>query len=387
MAAEEILLVTNYFPPEKGAASNRLYSLAKGMEKAGFKVQVVCPMPNYPTGSIFKNYKGSFYKNEKDNTITIHRLWLWASNSSNKFLRLLSMISFSLSLTLFFFLKKKPTKIFIQYSPVFVGFTAVFWSWIFGKKRILNVSDLWPLAGLEMGLLKKGVYYSLLEKMERFCYQKSNLLIGQSQEIITHAEKHSKTPTFLYRNIPDFSPPEPSDEQLKKTITLVYAGLLGVAQGIFTICNTINLPDHITFHIFGAGPEAEAISKLEKKNIIYHGEVDRLDLHSKMLTFDIAFIPLTNRIYGSVPSKIFEYTRLGLPVLYFAGGEGGNLVEKKQLGWNIPASDFKQLQSFISNLTKEHLLEFPKKKVQERSLKAFNFETQFEAFIKQIESV
>ena len=146
MAAEEILLVTNYFPPEKGAASNRLYSLAKGMEKAGFKVQVVCPMPNYPTGSIFKKYQGSFYKNEKDNTITIHRLWLWASNSSNKFLRLLSMISFSLSLTLFFFLKKKPTKIFIQYSPVFVGFTAVFWSWIFGKKRILNVSDLFCLA-------------------------------------------------------------------------------------------------------------------------------------------------------------------------------------------------------------------------------------------------
>ena len=176
MTAKEILLVTNYFPPEKGAASNRMFSLAKGLEKSGFIVHIVCPMPNYPTGTIFENYKGNFYEKTIENGLQIHRLWLWSNNSSNKLLRLLSMVSFSISLSLFFLLKKTPKKILIQYSPVFVGFTAMFWSWLFGKKRILNISDLWPLAGLEMGLLKKGFYYSILEAMERYCYRKANLI-------------------------------------------------------------------------------------------------------------------------------------------------------------------------------------------------------------------
>ena len=51
--SKEILLISNYFPPEKGAASNRMYSVAEGLGNAGFKVKVVCPLPNYPTGKVF----------------------------------------------------------------------------------------------------------------------------------------------------------------------------------------------------------------------------------------------------------------------------------------------------------------------------------------------
>tara|TARA_R100000306_G_scaffold1446_1_gene4013 strand:+ start:1750 stop:2913 length:1164 start_codon:yes stop_codon:yes gene_type:complete len=384
MSAKDILLITNYFPPEKGAAPNRMYSLAKALQESGFRVHVVCPKPNYPTGQIFEGYKDGFYKKTTEENLITHRLWLWASNSSNKFLRLLSMLSFSFSLSLFFLFRKNPKIIFIQYSPVFVGFTAVFWSWVLGKKRILNVSDLWPLAGLEMGLLNKGTYYSILEKMERFCYRKSNLIVGQSEEILSHVTKYCKTPTFLYRNIPDFTPPTITEKPIETPIKLVYAGLLGLAQGLAEICHKIQLPDGIELHIYGGGPEADIISKISKESIFYHGEVDRIELHWALQQYDIAFIPLTNRIYGSVPSKIFEYTRLGLPVLYFAGGEGGDLVEKHQLGWNIPVSDFDALQNFISNLNVEKARFFLKEDIKNKSIKAFNFKEQFEALNKAI---
>ncbi len=387
MSAKEILLVTNYFPPEKGAASNRMYSLAKALQDSGFIVHIVCPKPNYPTGQIFEGYKDGFYKKTTEDNLITHRLWLWASNSSNKFLRLLSMLSFSFSLSLFFLFRKNPKTIFIQYSPVFVGFTAVFWSWLFRKKRILNVSDLWPLAGLEMGLLQKGLYYSILERMERFCYRKSSLIVGQSEEILSHVNEHCKTPTFLYRNIPDFIPPTIMKKPIEKPIKLVYAGLLGLAQGLAEICHKLKLPDNIELHIYGSGPEAGIISDIKKKNIIYHGEVDRNELHEALQQYDIAFIPLTNRIYGSVPSKIFEYTRLGLPVAYFAGGEGGYLVEKHQLGWNIPVSNFDALQDFIISLDVEKVRNFPKEDVMRNAIKTFNFKEQFKAFHKEINNL
>lgn len=385
---KEILLITNYFPPEKGAAANRMYSIAEGFGKADYAVNVVCPLPNYPNGKIFKDYRGKLTASENTAFGKISRLWIWPSNSSNKFVRLLSMVSFSCSLILFFVFKKTPKTIFIQYSPVFVGFTAIFLGRLFSKKIILNVSDLWPLAGLGMGILKKGTYYSFLLKMERFCYKHADLVVGQSQEILEHVLTFNKEkPTFLYRNIPNFEVPTIHEKSSSNEIKIVYAGLLGIAQGLFEICQRITLPENVSLHIYGGGPEAEKIQTLGKQNIHFYGELDREELHNELQYYDIAFIPLIKRIYGSVPSKIFEYTRLGLPVLYFAGGEGGDVVEKESLGWVVPVNDFKSLQDFINTVSEKELERFSKEMVQKNSISAFDFERQFETFKRLIENI
>jgi hypothetical protein len=54
---EEFMIITSYYPPEIGAASNRIYHLADGLKKE-FKVRIVTPLPNYPTGKIFPEYRG-----------------------------------------------------------------------------------------------------------------------------------------------------------------------------------------------------------------------------------------------------------------------------------------------------------------------------------------
>lgn len=385
---KEILLITNYFPPEKGAAPNRMFSLAEGLGKAGYKVKVVCPLPNYPTGKIFKGFSGKGFFTENVSFGKVMRLWVWPSNSANKFVRLLSMVSFSFSLVLYFIFTKTPKKIFIQYSPVFVGFTAVCLGRLFSKKIILNVSDLWPLAGLEMGILKRGMYYSLLLKMERFCYRNAALIVGQSEEILSHISTFEKEkPSFLYRNIPAFDVRPIPKSSPSEEIKIVYAGLLGIAQGIFEICEHITFPKNTSLHIYGAGTEAEKLQKLKRPNIHFYGEMEREALHKELQNYDIAFIPLIKRIYGSVPSKIFEYTRLGLPVLYFAGGEGGEIVNREALGWVVPVNNFEALQHFLDTVSKEKLEFFPKEEVQKNSLAAFDFKKQFEGFIISIEAI
>src|SRR5690606_11886850 len=133
----------------------------------------------------------------------------------------------------------------------------------------------------------------------------------------------------------------------------IYAGLLGMAQGGFEICQQIIFPEKVSFHIYGAGPEAEKISTLKKRNIHFYGELGREDLHKELQKYNIAFIPLKKRIYGSVPSKIFEYSSLGLPILYFAGGEGGAIVNREALGWVVAENDIEALQHFINTISKE----------------------------------
>ncbi|MFC4722902.1 glycosyltransferase family 4 protein [Geojedonia litorea] len=385
----EIFIITNYFPPETGAAANRMAQLAKGLDKNGYKVTVVTPLPNYPTGRIFKTYRGSIHQTSNENNIIVHRLWIYASNSKNKLLRFIAMLSYSFSLIWFFIWNKIPNRVVVQSPPLLVAFTCMLLLKRKKRKLILNVSDLWPIAGLHLKVFKKNFTYRLLEYVEHFNYQKADFILGQSEEILTHVlSLFPNKKTFLYRNYPDFEIPElKQSHQSNNTIKLVYAGLLGVAQGVFKLCQELDY-SKIEFHIYGAGHELEATENFILTNpklpIIYHGEVSRDFLHQELVQYDLAIIPLLNRIYGSVPSKLFEYIRLGLPVLYFGGGEGEKIVKNHELGWVAEVGNYSNLNTVISRIEKSELNLKNKIAVQKVSLTQFDFHSQLEQLIKQI---
>ena len=67
--------------------------------------------------------------------------------------------------------------------------------------------------------------------------------------------------------------------------------------------------------------------------------------------YDIALVPLKTRIYGSVPSKIFEYSALGYPILYFGGGEGEDLVKENKLGWVVDVENFSMLNQTLTEIS------------------------------------
>lgn len=386
---KDILIITNYFPPETGAASNRIFHLAEGLQKHNFNVTVLTPLPNYPTGTIFEGYRGRLKHTSIENNITISRLWIYASNSKNKLLRLLSMLSYSFSLIWYFVWNKIPQTVIIQSPPLLVAFTTLFFLRSKKRKTILNVSDLWPLAGLELGVFKKNFSYKLLQIIEQFNYKHANLVMGQSEEILTHVKSlYPKKETFLYRNYPDFKASIPDHEiSPSKKLKMVYAGLLGVAQGVFKLCQQLDYTK-VQFHIYGAGAEQNAIESLIKRqpelDIVYHGEVTRNDLHKALLEYNLTIIPLLNRIYGSVPSKIFEYARLGIPMLYFGGGEGEKIIIKHGLGWVVEASNYESLNIVISKLDPHKLKSKSRIRIQEQAYENFDFHFQLIQLVKNI---
>lgn len=390
---QEILIISNYYPPEKGAAANRIEQLALKLHQNNYKVSVVCPLGNYPEGRLFKEYQGKFSVTENRENITVKRLWIYPSVSKNVFIRLLSILSFSLSLFCFLLFKKTPQKVVVQSPPLLLSFISVFILSLKNKKIILNVSDLWPLAAIELKALKKNSFsHKISLFLEHFIYKKATLILGQSNEIITHI--HSLFPKkncFLYRNFPDH---KVLVMELKthenKPIKIFYAGLLGVAQGVMELCEKIKFESlNIEFHIFGDGTEknqleALILSRTEQK-IFFHGMLDRKELHEKLKSFDIAIVPLKTRIYGSVPSKIFEYGSLGFPILYFGGGEGENIVSDHNLGWIAEVGNYQDLNKIlaeISKLTKSEL-EKMKKRIFVNSQNIFNLDYQVKNLIEK----
>jgi glycosyltransferase involved in cell wall biosynthesis len=166
---------------------------------------------------------------------------------------------------------------------------------------------------------------------------------------------------------------------------MVYAGLLGVAQGIYRLCNELNY-DIIEFHIYGSGAEEEAIKDLINTNkdlpLYFHGRVNREELHKVLLDYDLTVIPLLNRIYGSVPSKIFEYAKLGLPMLYFGGGEGEAVITNNKLGWIANEGDYSHLNNVLTSIKPEELNHELRTSIQNTARIQFDFKKQLETLKK-----
>ncbi|WP_062122332.1 glycosyltransferase family 4 protein [Geofilum rubicundum] len=359
-----IVLITQYYRPEMGAPQSRLFEMLRGLKLLGAEVSVVTAMPNYPEGRIFEPYRGRFVRREERDGLDLIRYWLYASNSKRTFPRILSMLSFSFTVLFSwrFCAKKKPDFIIVESPPLTLALSAWILARLTGSQLITNVSDLWPLSALELGVISRGRLYGLLERLERFIYKRSDGILGQSQEIVDYIRERGFENTYLFRNGVDFERFReiPSRGEQNDRRKIVYAGLLGFAQGILNICRSIDFGSMgLEFHIYGAGTEKEQILKFIKENpgrgIVYNGVVSREDIPAMLKQHDGALIPLTKMIYGAVPSKIYEAMAAELPVLFSGEGEGARIIAEHQLGWVNHPGDIPQLRRNLEAFAKADL--------------------------------
>lgn len=346
-------LLTQYYKPEMGAPQNRLFEMMVGLKKCGNNVCIVSGMPNYPTGRIFPEYRGRFSCTESRDNIEIKRYWLYASNIRKPLPRIWNMLSFAIIsfCAIPYLRRKKLDYLIVESPPLLLAWTGRWLAKFSGARYVANISDLWPLSAKELGAISDGKLYKVLEKLEKYIYRKSDIVIGQSEEIISHISNNGGKVTYLFRNGVDPTRFDLSGKPQRKPeapFKIVYAGLLGFAQGIADICRSVNFKRlGVEFHIYGAGGEQSEIETFLKENtdrgIEYHGVVSREELPNVLLEADMTLIPLVKNIYGAVPSKIYESMAAGLPIMFMGEGEGAEIVRSNRLGFVVPPKDYDTL--------------------------------------------
>lgn len=349
--------MTQYFSPEMGAPPTRLFETAQGLQKKGWEVRVYTAMPNYPRGKVYEGYRGKLFVKETIEGIPVYRYPIWPSNAPAALPRILSMASFSMTALASWFslIRFRPDFLLTESPPLSLGVSGWILSRLSGTRFILNVSDLWPLSAYRLGAIKEGYTYRRLLGLERFLYRKADLCLGQSQEIVDHIKDHGGKSVQLFRNGVDrdrFGGPPLLREH--GTPRLVYAGLLGKAQGILALCRAIHFARlGVAFHIYGDGMEKEALCAFLEANpdrgISYHGYLTRADLPAVLKTYDFTLVPLVTPIYGAVPSKIYEAMAAGLPLIFSGGGEGARLIEAHRLGWAVRPGDYAAIENLIKH--------------------------------------
>jgi glycosyltransferase involved in cell wall biosynthesis len=353
-----------------GAPQSRLFETAKGLRNKGWDIRILTSMPNYPAGKIFREFRNKFFISSDFKNLATWRYWLYASNSKKSIPRIISMVSFSLAVLFSVrrIKKFKPDYIFTESPPLTLGLSGLILSKLSGAKHVMNVSDIWPLSAYELGAISKGFLYNKLERLERFLYKNSFACTGQSQQIVDHLVQSKSRLTHLYRNGVDFerfnNVRTVSTPSINPKIKIVYAGLLGLAQGIFNLCKNLNFSElNAEFHIYGDGAEKDEIANYLDNNfnkgIFLYPAVQREYIPQVLMKYDITIIPLIKPIFGAIPSKIYEAMAAGLPIIFSGGGEGEYIIEKYKIGWICSPSNFKDIKDTvlkIASMDKNKLL-------------------------------
>lgn len=365
MQNKKLLILTQYFPPEVGAPQNRLFELATRLQKKGLDVTILTAMPNYPLGELFDGYKGISYKHEEVEGLSIHRSKIYATKSKSIVKRLRNYFSFVISSYLIG--RKKLDKhydfLLCESPPLFLGISAYYLAKNKKAKMIFNVSDLWPESAEKLGLVTNKFFLKLSTILEEFLYRKSDLITGQTQGIVKNiSSRFPNKKVYWLPNGVDLNYYNPDVIQsnwraengfLKNDLLLLYAGIIGHAQGLEVILHAANILKeriNIKFLLLGSGPEKERLIELKEKlsleNVFFLDVVTKAEMPNIVASTDMTVIPLKklDLFKGAIPSKIFENLAMKKPVLLGVEGEAKELfIDEGRCGLSFTPEDSKDL--------------------------------------------
>lgn len=365
-----VLIVSQYFWPE----NFRINAIAEGLVSRGVEVEVLTGKPNYPDGIIASGYRIWGCQQEEWNGAILHRVPLVPRGKKSHIGLILNYLSFVMfgSLLGAWLLRKKQYDMIFVYglSPILSAIPALFIGSLKNIKVITWIQDLWPESLSATGYIKNKFILMLVEKVVRFIYGKSDLLLIQSHAFDAPVrELASNTPIEYYPNsVDDFfslSVPDnkdvPSIVGLSDGFSIMFAGNIGAAQGVNVIVEAASiLQNHSDIHfiVLGDGSCREEIMSLVEdkglKNIQFPGRFPVEMMPGFMKKASVLLVTLTDKpiFKVTVPNKIQAYMAVGKPIIACLNGEGARLIEEAKAGVSSPAEDAQALAETVMSLYK-----------------------------------
>jgi glycosyltransferase involved in cell wall biosynthesis len=365
-----IVILTQYFYPEVGAAPIRYYEIARELKEKGYEVLILTTFPSHRMETIPEKYKGKFLMREKIKDLDVFRVWSFPSSGNLK-KRLLAYFSFVFSALFGLLFIEKYDLILVHSPPLFTGISACIASFIRRTPFIFNVSDLWPETAVELGLVKNKFLIKASERLESFIYRRAWKVIavteGIKEALIEKGLPREKV-TFLPNGADlDIFTPKKRREELVDALGLngkkvfVYTGNFGYAQGAECILQAalyLQNEENIHFLLVGDGPDKPKLLRFaSEKNLknVQFIEAQPFDVISDYYALSVAsIVPLRKRelFKGARPSKVFTSLACQKPVIYCGEGETARLIEEVGCGIVVEPENSEKLKEAVLELSK-----------------------------------
>ena len=361
-----ILLISDNFYPETNAPASRGYEHCKIWVTQGNKVTVITSFPNYPKGKIFSGYKNKLRQLEKIDGINVIRVWTYMAPNAGVWKRMLDQMSFMISSFVNgIFLKN--VDIVIGTSPhLFTPLSAMFLAKIKQKFFMLELRDLWPDSMLAVGINNHTNLYKIAKFLEKKLYLTADKIIPVTYSfkkyLINLGIPDSKIRVVMNGVDTEFFNFKKNKyiKRSSKIFKISYIGTIGLAHSIQTIIEAAKILNNrhselkILFQIIGDGAEKEKILKEAQgnSNVKVLSTITKDQVKEYLDRTDAGVIHLRkNNLYKTVvPSKMFEYMAMGVPILHGVSGESLQIINKYNLGLHFVSESPEDLCSAILKL-------------------------------------
>jgi glycosyltransferase involved in cell wall biosynthesis len=235
---------------------------------------------------------------------------------------------------------------------------------------VFNVQDLFPHNLIETGLMKKGIAFSIFEKLEKFIYSRADRITVHAESNVDHildrggiASKVSAMSNWVDTDeIVINGSPEPFATQynLQGCFIASFAGVLGHLQDLDVVLDAAEATKSeyaIKWLIVGDGVQRQRLedsAKVRKlNNVLFVPMVPRNVYPQVLYASSVCLATLKKEVtIPVVPSKILSIMASGKPVVTCMDTEGDapRLVRDADCGYTLPAGDGAALAKVVRTL-------------------------------------
>jgi glycosyltransferase involved in cell wall biosynthesis len=215
---------------------------------------------------------------------------------------------------------------------------------------VFDIRDLWPEVAVEAGeFTPDGRVTKWMERLANFLYRRADFITpvteNKRKKLLAAGVPAAKTAVVTNGVDLDYvtmsnTGDKRSELSLENKFIVLYAGLIGIAQGVeIAIHAANNLRHHSDIHfvIVGDGPRRDQlrqqVSDLALRNVTMIPRQPREMIPAFLRTADVALVPLvSSNLDDAVPSKLLEAWAYGRPAILAAGGEAADIVRRSAGG-------------------------------------------------------
>lgn len=394
-----LLIITQYFWPE----NFRINDLTSELASRGHKVTVLTGTPNYPSGSIFKEFKTEPDSFSKYNGSKIIRVPIIPRGKNNLqlFFNYLSFILTASSFGLYRLKGHEFDAVFVfQPSPITTCLPAILYRYFKRVPVAFWVLDLWPDSLKAIGIVRSNSILWLLKGLVKFIYNRVDLILGQSKSFLPNIQKHCKHKNIRYfpgwaesvfhKDLKAIN----SLNKISNSFNITFAGNIGESQDFPAILDAAEiLKNNLTIRwtIIGDGRmfgwvKDEVNRRGLSEKVLLIGKKPIHEMPKYFNEADALLVSLkAEPIFSyTIPGKFQSYLKAGKPIIAMLNGECHNIVKANKCGIAVKAGDSIGLSNSIIKI-----MQMPSNSIKEmgnNSLNLSNTEFDRKKLINQLEN-
>ena len=235
-------------------------------------------------------------------------------------------------------------------------------------KGYLIVRDIFPEWAVDMGLMGRGLPYLIFDLIARYQYSVADVIGVQTPGNRGYFDRWQQRPghtlevlqNWLDKPTQTRCPIRVSETQLAGRKVFVYAGNMGVAQGmdiLLDLAEELRNRADVGFLFVGRGSDAIRVKSSAKArgldNVLFYDEIhpDEIpDLYAQCSAGIVALDPRHKS--HNIPGKFLTYMQSGLPVLanVNVGNDLAQMIRDDQVGQVCESNQIDDLLQLTHNL-------------------------------------